>query len=69
MVQSCDIALHALSHINHDVFFSTKLVLHDDLGLWKVHVEVIKTCFQMVNSLIECTLFVEKLYQRVCLHL
>ena len=69
MVQGCYVALHSLPHINHDVFFSSKLVFHDYLGLWQVDVEVIKTCLKMVNSFIKCALFMEELHQRVCLHL
>ena len=69
VVESNDIACHPFSHINHDVLLCPQLVLHYDLRLWQVNVEVIQTLLQMLYLLVELLLLMIKLYEREGVHL
>ena len=45
MIETDDVAIEALSQVDHDVLGSPVLVLHDHLGLRQVDIEVVQTCF------------------------
>ena len=69
VIKTDDVAIEALPKVNHYVFSGPVLILHDHLSLRQVDVEVVQTCFQMINSVRKSSFFVEKLNQRVRMQL